>query len=242
MQIPEGFLCLMKTAAIIVAGGSGKRVGSELPKQFLPLAEKPMIFYSLETFERSSFIDSITLVLPEDKITYFSSTLLVKHPLSKLKKIVPGGATRQDSTWAGFKSVDEKVELVAVHDAARPFVDLQTIERCILAAQEMGASLAACKASDTLKESDREGFVLRTIDRTKIYHAQTPQVFRYAVLKEALEWADANHFQGTDETSLVEKIGKPVKIVETDSTNIKLTTATDFLVAEALLRQKLCDE
>jgi 2-C-methyl-D-erythritol 4-phosphate cytidylyltransferase len=238
MKVPEGFLCYMKTAAIIVAGGSGKRVGSDLPKQFLPLAGKPMIFYSLETLERSSFIDSITLVLPEDKIAYFSSTLLVKHPLSKLKNIIPGGATRQDSTWAGFKSVDEKVDLVAVHDAARPFVDLPTIERCILATQEMGASLAACKASDTLKETNEEGLVLRTLDRTKIYHAQTPQVFRYSVLKEALKWAYANHFQATDEASLVEKIGKPVKIVETDSSNMKLTTPTDFLVAEALLRQR----
>jgi 2-C-methyl-D-erythritol 4-phosphate cytidylyltransferase len=228
----------MKTVAIIVAGGVGKRVGGDIPKQFLPLAGKPMIVHTLEAFERCPGVESTILVLPEERVDFFMKELRPRHPTPKLEKVVRGGATRQGSTRAGFENLPKETEIVLVHDGARPLVSVESIEQCIEAARKEGAALLARPASDTIKESDGEGFVLRTHDRRRIYRAETPQAFRTEVLAKALRWAEENGFDGTDEAGLVERMGGRVKIVESRSPNLKLTTAEDFAVAEALLKKE----
>ena len=226
----------MKTIALIVAGGVGSRVGATLPKQFLPLAGRPMLLHTLEAFENCPQIGSIILLLPREWIDHFRSEILPPGVFTKLKKILPGGKTRQDSTYAGFQGIDEAVDVVLVHDGARPLIRKETIADCIANAAEHGAALAACLSKDTVKEVDGEGQVRKTLDRRQIYLAQTPQAARYSLLKEALETAYSQGLQATDEASLLEKIGVKVKIVETDSTNMKVTTPEDFWVAEAVLR------
>lgn len=225
-----------KTVAILLAGGKGIRMGETIPKQFLPLAGQAVILHTLEKFQISKWVDEIILVLPEGKLNIFEHEILKDKNFSKLKKRVVGGLTRQDSTYEGFKSIDENPDVVIVHDVARPLLSLETIQNCIEVAFKEGASLAATQASDTIKECDATGKVLATHPREKIFLAQTPQAARYEILKEALESAYKYNFQGTDEASLIERMGKTVKIVITDSSNIKLTKPSDFIFAEALLK------
>jgi len=192
----------------------------------------------LEAFERAPSVDTVFLLLPQEWIPRFRSEILSPHSFSKLQKILPGGKTRQDSTLAGFKDIEGPYDVVLVHDGARPLIDVETIDRCVQTAYQEGAALVASPSRDTVKQVDAKGWVQETLDRRQIYLAQTPQAARYAVLKEALEKAQAEGFQGTDEASLIERIGVKVRIVECDTSNLKVTTALDFKVAEALLKQR----
>lgn len=228
----------MKTVALIVAGGVGLRVGANQPKQFLPLVGRSMILHTLEAFESCSQIGSMILLLPREWIDHFRSKILPQGVFSKLKKILPGGKTRQDSTLAGFQGIEEETDVVLVHDGARPLVRPETIVSCLEEAAEHGAALAACLSRDTVKRVNGELNVEQTLDRRQIYLAQTPQAARYSLLKEALEKAYSQGLQATDEASLLEAIGVKVKIVETDGTNMKVTTPEDFIVAEALLKRR----
>ena len=163
----------IKASAILLAGGKGVRMGEDTPKQFLPLAGKAVILYSLEKFEKCESITEIILVLPEDKKDFFNQEILKDIKFKKLKKQTIGGITRQDSTNAGFQCVDSSSQVVIVHDVARPLVNMQTIEACVKIAYEDGASLAACPASDTIKECDESGKIIATHPREKIFQAQT---------------------------------------------------------------------
>src|SRR4030095_5923327 len=154
---------------------------------------------------------------------------LPQCPLRKLQKVVAGGEFRQDSTRQGFLALAGSTEIVLVHDAARPLIDGATLSRCILAARESGGAIAASPASDTLKER-MQGLSVRTVDRGQIFQAQTPQAFQVAILKEALDWAAQNHFQGTDEASLVEQLKRPAPIVERPRSNLKVTTPEELVV------------
>lgn len=227
----------MQTAAIIVAGGSGTRMGSEMPKQFLPLLGRPLLFHTLQAFQDTPAIQQIVLVLPAPTLDWFQQAYPV-HLFSKLTKITPGGKTRQDSTFAGFQALKGSVDYVLVHDGARPLIEISLIERTLQAAIENGAALAACPAKDTLKQIDLERFVCRTHPREQVYHAQTPQAFRYSLLKEALHRADQEGIQGTDESSLVERLGAKIKIVEGNTMNLKVTTPEDLWIAEAFLEKR----
>lgn len=226
-----------KTVAILLAGGKGIRMGTGTPKQFLPLAGKPVILHTLEKFQVSDWIDEIVLVLPESNLNFVEQEVLRNRNFSKLKNKVVGGLSRQDSTYEGFKVIDGNPDVVIVHDVARPLLNLETIRQCIEIAFKEGAALAATPASDTIKECDEVGKVIATHPREKIFLAQTPQAARYEILKEALESAYQEGFQGTDEASLIERIGKLVKVVVTDSNNIKLTRPSDFIFAEAILKE-----
>src|SRR4029450_12474807 len=142
----------MSVWAIVVAGGVGKRMGGELPKQFLPLGDRPLLFHALKAFDKHPQVKHLILVLPAEWIGFFERDLLPTYPLRKLEKVVPGGETRQASMRQGFLSVPPKTELLLVHDGARPLIDGETIDRCIGAALESGAAIAAAPSSDTLKE------------------------------------------------------------------------------------------
>lgn len=218
----------MKVAAIIVAAGSGSRFGSETPKQFLEIKGKPVIVHTLERFQASPSIDSIVLVLSEGMAETFDRSFV-----SKLTGVVAGGSTRAASVRNGLDAVGEGVDIVAIHDGARPLVTVDEIERTILKANETGAACLVGPVTDTIK-SVNGGEISATLDRNKLRRALTPQAFRIEVLRKAFETADLNG-SVTDECYLVEKLGCPIAIVEGSSRNIKITHPEDILLAEALM-------
>lgn len=216
--------------AIIVAAGSGKRFGGDTPKQFLELAGKPVVFHTLQRFEDCAAIDEIVLVLPQSETS-------AKFNFNKLKKIVAGGQTRAESVWNGLQAVDfTKVEVVAVHDGARPLVTTEEITATIEKARETGAACLVAPVTDTIKEV-ADGKINGTIDRTKLRRALTPQCFKFDVLQRA--FAQLNRFSkdATDESYLVEQLGIAVSIIEGSAKNIKITVPEDLVLAESLLKQ-----
>lgn len=220
-------------SAIIVAAGSGTRFGSATPKQFLEIHGKPLIFHTLERFENCAAIDEIILVLAENEIKNFRE-LSENHSIEKLKKIVSGGKTRAESVANGLRSIDEKSEIVAVHDGARPLVSEKEIEATIEKALETGAACLTAKVTDTIKRVENEK-IAATIDRETLRRALTPQCFRREILQKAFENADLSE-SATDECFLVEKLGFEISFVDGSAKNIKITTREDFEIAEIFLK------
>ena len=218
----------MKTTAIIVAAGSGSRFNSETPKQFLNLAGKPVIVHTIERFEAAPSVDEIILVLAADRVTGFET-----NAFHKIKAVVDGGNSRAVSVFNGLNSVTDDNSIVAVHDAARPLVTVDAIERTIEKAKHTGAACLVAPVTDTIK-SIRGAEIAATLDRSHLRRALTPQVFKIEVLRKAFEGVELDTTI-TDECFLVEKLGHPIAIVEGSSTNIKITHAEDLAFAEALL-------
>lgn len=219
--------------AIIVAAGSGTRFGSEIPKQFIEILGKPILIYTLEKFENCPDIDEIILVLSENEIAGFSE-IIKKYNLKKISKIISGGETRAESVWNGLNSIDsEKCKIVAVHDGARPLVSIREISETVEMAKKYGAACLVGKVTDTIKKIS-DGRIVETVDREKLRRALTPQVFRYAILKEAFEQNGIGE-TATDECFLVEKLGYEIAFVEGSAKNIKITTREDFEIAEKFL-------
>lgn len=217
----------MKTTAIIVAAGTGSRFGSQIPKQFIDLAGKPLIEHTLERFQNATSIDSIVLVLASDRIDK------CEFAFSKLDKVVPGGATRAESVLNGLNAAGD-ADIVAVHDGARPFVSTDEIDRTVAKAKEMGAACLVAPVTDTIK-SVRGNEIAATLDRDKLRRALTPQAFRTDVLRRAFEVGEL-HEAVTDECYLVEKLGHPIALVEGSARNIKITNADDLRLAEMIYR------
>jgi 2-C-methyl-D-erythritol 4-phosphate cytidylyltransferase len=221
--------------AIIAAAGSGRRMVSERPKQFLPLAGIPLIFHTLKPFEECESIQEVIVVLPAEESAGFLS-MAGKFNLRKLSKVVPGGITRADSVKRGLLAIRAvTAEIVAIHDGVRPFVTVEEISNTVAAAQANGAAILAAPVIDTIKEVV-DGAVVRTLDRKRLRHALTPQCFRFELLRKAYEHADVNDASLTDESALVEQLGESVTIVEGSARNIKITTSQDLLVAAAYLK------
>ena len=219
---------MIRTSAIIVAAGAGKRFGER--KQFAYLRAKPVLEWTLERFEAHPEVDALVLVLPDEQD--------LKHyrlRYTKIVDIVRGGEKRQDSVWQGFRLLSAAApEVVLVHDGARPLVSADLISRVVAAARASGAAVPVLAIEDTIKEV-RDGRIAGTVDRTFLARAQTPQGFRYDILKKALEAARHERFWGTDEAALAERAGIPVTAVAGDPRNIKITTPIDIPIAEALL-------
>ncbi len=224
----------MLASAIIAAGGSGSRLGYEEPKQFLDLGGKPIIAWSLEAFSRAIEIGEIVVVAPLDHLAR-AEEFAKKHCGTKPFKVVPGGATRQESVKNGLSASASSMELVAVHDAARPFISPDEIDAICMMAQELGAAILARKVDDTIKEV-HEGIVTRTLDRSRLVAALTPQVCRKEDLLAAHGKAAADGFIGTDEASLLEYAGMNVVVEITSSVNFKITTETDLKMARAIVQ------
>jgi 2-C-methyl-D-erythritol 4-phosphate cytidylyltransferase len=221
--------------AIIAAAGQGTRMGGKRAKQFLELAGTPIIMHTLKSFEQCDIIQEIIVVLPEQDVAGFFS-LINEYGLRKLRKIVPGGATRAESVLRGLEAVSPTaVEIVTVHDGIRPFVTSDEITQTVRAAREKGAAILVAPETDTVKEV-KDGEVLRTLRREGLRRALTPQCFHYDLLRRAYQEADVLDPELTDESSLVERLGVSVAIVEGSSRNIKLTRPEDLLIAEALLK------
>lgn len=217
-----------RVTAIIVAAGEGKRFGQA--KQLAPLRGKPVLDWCLEKFEKHPGVDNIILVVSE---SYLSHDYSRKY--GKITAMTKGGVKRQDSVYAGLDCVDEKeTRIVLVHDGVRPLVGEDLIRRTIEAAGKKEAVVPVIPLEDTIKRVEGER-IIQTEDRTNLFRSQTPQGFSCSLLKEAFISAKKDGFYGTDEASLVERVGKEVFVIQGDPKNIKITTRDDLKVAEVLI-------
>lgn len=218
---------------IIVAGGKGLRMGGEIPKQFLPVAGKPVLMRTIERFHEYDSDMGIILVLPHDQHEYWQQ-LCREHDFHITHTIVDGGSTRFESSKNGLSAIPTDAEgLAGIHDGVRPFVSLETIERCYEAAEEEYAAIPVMPVIDTLRYVDsHEGG--HNVQRSDYRIVQTPQVFDIALLRQAFNQPYRDSF--TDDASVVESLGCNVAIVEGNRENIKLTTPYDLMVAESLVR------
>ena len=222
--------------AIIAAAGSGNRMGSDQPKQFLPLAGTPIIIHTLNAFEQCDSIQEIVLVLPAEYSADFLS-LAAKFGIRKVTRVVPGGGTRAESVKRGLLAIRAATaNIVAVHDGVRPLVTVDEIERTVAAATKEGAAILVSKAVDTIKQIEN-GVIVKTLKRESLRHALTPQCFRYDLLRRAYDEVDCSDPGVTDDSFLVEALGVSVATVEGSWRNVKITTLRDLAVAEALMRQ-----
>ena len=224
--------------AIIAAAGQGSRLAGNRPKQFLQLAGTPIIFHTLKPFEQCDSIQEVIVVLPAEESAGFLS-LADQHGLRKLARVVPGGVTRAESVWRGLLAIRAATaEIVAVHDGVRPFVTADEIDRTVAAAQASGAAILVAPAVDTIKQVNGE-VIVKTLKRTELRHALTPQCFRYELLHRAYERTNLHDPALTDDSLLVEHLGESVMIVEGSSMNIKITNRRDLLIAETFLKEGL---
>ena len=224
----------MLASAIIPAAGSGKRFGEK--KQLKELSGRPLIHYTLTPFLESSVIGDIIIAAQKkdfDKLAYVVDSIATEKKIS----IIEGGDTRQGSISNALAQINSNTDYVCVHDAARPFVSRELIEKLINALKTCDAVTVGRKSTDTLKECT-DGIVSRTIDRKKIWQVQTPQAFTKEVIMNAYELAEKQNIFATDDSSLVEQAGYQVNIINDSSINLKITTKEDWIMAEALLRFK----
>jgi len=220
-------------SAIIVAAGTGTRFVGDTPKQFVDLAGKPLLAHTLEKFQRCESVGEIVLVLAADVVSSLNRYLDV-GAFPKLAAVVAGGPTRAQSVFNGLAAADSGCEIVAIHDAARPFVTERDIGRVLASAQKFGAACLVRRVHDTIKRIDG-GSIVATLDRSNLRRAQTPQAFEISLLRQAFENALLDE-SVTDECSLVERLGIQISIIEGSSRNIKITTIEDLRLAEAMLK------
>jgi 2-C-methyl-D-erythritol 4-phosphate cytidylyltransferase len=223
----------MKVAALVLAAGRGERLGQALPKAFVQLIGRTLLEHSLAILARAPEIDLVQPVVASADLDRFAELALEGIP--KLLPVVAGGAERQDSVAAGIAALGPEVGWVAVHDAARCLVTPEEVGRVVAAGKRSGAALLAIPARDTIKRVV-DGVVVETPDRRECWAAQTPQVFRIGLLREALEKARADGVVGTDDSELVERLGADVEVVEGSARNLKITLPEDLALAAGWLR------
>ena len=225
----------MRTVAIVPAAGTGNRMGGERSKQYLTLAGMPILVHTLKVFDECPLVDGLLVVVPPQDIEFVRDTVLAPWRLKKVAGVIAGGKERQDSVRAGVEALDRETDLVIVHDAVRPFITIELISQCIRAAREEGAITVGVPAKDTVKEVTPDGRVLRTCDRSLMWLTQTPQAFRRNIIENAHRAAVRDGFRGTDDTSLVERLGIAVRMIRGEYSNIKITTPDDLILAETML-------
>jgi 2-C-methyl-D-erythritol 4-phosphate cytidylyltransferase len=221
---------------IVPAAGQGKRMQAGMNKQFLLLNGKPVLIHTLEIFQNDNQCKGIVVVANISEINEMKE-LFTSYNISKVINIIEGGSERQHSVYNGLQALPNDDSIVFVHDGARPFVSKKCFSELVLKANEVGAAVLAVKVKDTIKKvSDNK--VVETVDRSSLWAIQTPQAFRYSILKQAHETAIKESFIGTDDASLIEKIGEDVAVVEGEYTNIKLTTPDDLLYAKMIMQER----
>lgn len=223
-----------KATALIMAAGKGTRMNADINKQYMEIAGIPVLARTLGAFQKCDEIDSIVIVINEDELNLCKKNIVERYNFTKVKALVSGGSERQNSVYKGLCSLEDKDGLVLIHDGARPFVSQQNIIDCISAIKKYGACGVGVRLKDTLKISDRDGFVAQTPDRTNLWSIQTPQGFYIPIILAAHEKAIQDDFLGTDDMMLVERQGIPVKIVEGSYQNIKITTPDDLIIGESI--------
>ncbi len=226
----------MVVSAIIPVAGQGKRFGGNTPKQFLKIGGQPIIEITLQKFVSLDEINHGVVIVAENEID--SSRNLFRHidGFDEKFKIISGGVERQDSVYSGIKSIPPDTDIVVVHDGVRPLVSSQLISKSIQTAVETGACIAALPVNDTIKRVIQDT-VLETIPRDQLWQVQTPQTFKYSILREAYEKARETDFYSTDESALVEWNGHPVKIILGEYSNIKITSTVDLELSRLLYQE-----
>lgn len=226
----------MSTLAIIPAAGMGVRMGGAVPKQFLSLEGVPIFIHTLRKFVGARVVDDVHLgVRPEDMERAEQDVALERFP--KAVRLVRGGATRHETVRLALTQAPPETEMVVIHDAVRPFVGLEMIEQVVEAARHDGAAILGIPSVDTVKQVERQT-ILGTVPRERIVLAQTPQAFRYPLLREAFARAEAEGFRGSDESSLVERLGVAVSVLMGSDRNIKITKPSDLPLARLYLAQE----
>lgn len=232
----------MKTVAIIPAGGAGKRLGTDIAKQYLLLNSRPVLVHTLSVFQKSRVISDIVLVVPPDDVTSVQKQIIGKYGLTKVSTVVAGGKQRQDSVRNGLQAVAKQSDIVIVHDGVRPFVNEEMIAQVAAAAADGGAASIGVPAKDTIKETTDDNMVAATLSRHNLWQTQTPQAFQYDLLCRAYAAARKDNYYGTDDASLVERIGAKVLMIAGSYENIKITTPEDLIIAESLMKEKIKEQ
>lgn len=247
----------MRTAAVVVASGEGRRMrerwefspfagvlSAPVAKQFLPVLGRPLVWYSLDVLQRCSAIDSVVLVVRAVDVGFAWREVVEKFHLRKVTDVVPGGSTRRESVYAGLKALRERDagwDLVLVHDGVRPLITEGLVVKTLQEASRYGAATLGTPAEETIKLVDSRGLVFMTPDRRRLWQIQTPQAFRFELLLRAHEQAEALGLEATDDCTLVEALGEPVRVVAGSRANVKVTTPEDLIMVEALLQRGLGD-
>lgn len=221
-------------SVILLAGGKGKRMGASMPKQYLPLLDKPIALYSLYTFSQMAEVKEIVVVCDPSYRDIFEDA---REKINAALKFSEPGKERQDSVYSGLQAIDPSSELVCIHDSARPLVLSQDVEKVLQDGLLHGAAVLGVPVKATIKEAKSDRFVAKTLDRKSLWEMQTPQVIRPALLKEGFDLVNSKGLEVTDDVSIVEHLQHPVFITEGSYTNIKITTPDDLLVAERILNQ-----
>ena len=225
-----------RCSAVVVAAGSSVRMGED--KLFMELGGMPVLARTLLAFENCEAVEEIVVVTRSDKLEEVAG-LCKQYGVSKASKVMIGGKTRVESSLAGVLAVKSEAKIIAIHDGARPFIDAETIENCVEAAVHYLAAAPAVPCVDTLKAIDGKGYAVGTVDRSTTLRVQTPQVFHADLIKGALTRAVEKNAPITDDCSAVEAMGVKVFMVEGDEDNIKLTTARDIMIANAILQSRI---
>jgi len=223
-----------KVSAIVPAAGSGMRMGGDMKKQFLSINGKPILTYALTTLSSSPRISEIILVAPADEMEFCRVEIVERYGIPKVKEIVEGGITRHESVARGFLYVSEDMDVALTHDGVRPFITHAMIDAVVEAAMRHGAAVTAIRVRDTLKKVTG-GMITGPVNREDVMRIQTPQAFTRMTLMKAFHEANRSGFAGSDESSLVERIGAPIHVVDGSETNMKITTTEDMRIAEALV-------
>jgi 2-C-methyl-D-erythritol 4-phosphate cytidylyltransferase len=229
----------MRTIAIIPAGGSGKRMQDSLSKQYLLLNGIPVLAHTLKVFQCTPMIQDVLLVVPSGDIEFTTETIIRKYAISKVCQVLPGGNKRQDSVKSGLDAVGDDYDIVVIHDGVRPFVSEELIFLAVLEAFKEGAVTTGVPVNDTVKTVDQAGRIVETLSRDRLWLTQTPQAFKREIIKEAYTSAYYDHYYGTDDASLVERMGVHVKMLPGSYENIKITTKEDLLFAESYMRSRM---
>ncbi len=222
---------------IIPAAGAGRRLGEEIPKPYLNLGGRTILEHTLKCFQSVQNLGEVIVATSEQYLDVTRSILDSIYPDIRTE-VVTGGAERQQSIGNALAEISEKTGLIAVHDAVRPFVSEADINRCLEQARQWGGAVLGVPAKDTIKQVNVEGVVQRTPNRKFLWQAQTPQIFWAALLREAYDHADLNEITGSDDASLVEKVGGKVVMVEGSSKNFKITYPLDLEIAEFFMHRE----
>ncbi len=225
----------MRAVALIPAAGMGKRMGTLISKPFLPIGNRPILAETLLRFEESSLISEVYVIVSNKEEGHFREDIANKYNLKKVTKIVIGGVERQDSVKKGLDAIEPRCDIVMIHDGIRPFVTTQLIDESIMETQKHDATVVAVPVKETVKRVSYHGEILETLDRNRLWLAQTPQTFNYDIIISAHKNAFENNLRGTDDSSLVEVLGIKVRIIAGSYGNIKITTPEDLILARAFL-------
>lgn len=227
-----------KIAAVIVAGGSGKRMGTFIKKQFIKLMDKEVLAYTIEAFNQMEEISEIVVVVGMEDINKVKEEIIQKYGYHKVSQVVAGGKERQDSVYNGLMATSKQTEYVMIHDGARPFISENVLKRAIEDTIKYKATIVAVPVKDTIKEVNHEAHIVeKTPEREKLWMVQTPQSFKRSLLIEAYEAAKREALKVTDDSMIVEAYGQKVHVVLGDYTNIKITTPDDLEIGESILKR-----